>query len=341
MLDRPPTLKAQPLSAEESEALFAPSLGRFGHALLAVSGGADSTALLALAAEWAGSRGGPRLSVATVDHGLRPESTEEARGVAALADRLSLPHARLSAPIASLASGVEAAAREARYAALFAHAKAIGAQAVGTAHTLDDQAETVLLRLAAGSGPTGLAAMRAATSRGGVALLRPLLGVEKPRLVATLQARSLAWFEDAMNAEDRYARVRLRAGRAVLEREGLTAERLATLARRMARVDDAVEASVDAAARDRVTVEAAAWRIDATDVLAEEIRLRLVGRAVAAVGGGRVRLDRLERLVERIRSSPAGAATLAGARIVWAGDVVRVNAAPPRRSGGAGASAAL
>lgn len=325
--------EAAPLGAGEIEAVLTPAFAGVNLVLIAVSGGADSMALLALAADWAARRSGTRLSVATVDHSLRPESAAEAAAVARTAASLGLPHARLEAPLARPGARIEEAARDARYAALAAHAVAIGAEALATAHTLDDQAETVLMRLAAGSGPAGLAAMRPKSMRGRLVHLRPLLGVPKARLVATLRARGWGWSEDAMNADPAFCRARLRAGRAVLEDEGLTAERLGVFARRAARAEDALLAVERQAAEVHLslTPDRAAIAPEAA-ALPAEIRLRLLGRAVAALGKTRVRLDRLERLFERTLATASGAATLAGARVAWSADgPIVVTAAPPRR----------
>jgi tRNA(Ile)-lysidine synthase len=330
MLDRAPAPDAAPIHPDEAAALLARAFGGAGHVLLAVSGGADSIALLILAAEW---RDAPRLSVATVDHGLRPEAAAEAAEVAELAGRLGLPHAILAAPVSSK-TRVEAAAREARYSALRAHARGIGADAVATAHTLDDQAETVLMRLAAGSGPAGLAAMRSETMRDGLKHLRPLLDVTKARLLATLVARCVGWSEDAMNADPRFARARLRAAQDVLAGEGLTVKRLGRLAARMARAEEAIERTVDQAAGSRVTTDPRNRTVvSAVAALPEEILLRLLARLIGQAGGGELRLERLERLLARILGEPKGAATLAGAKIAWGEDTIVVSAAPPRRDG--------
>lgn len=329
-----PQNAALPLSPADAAALFEPLFARERRILLAVSGGADSIALLVAAAEWARERPAPKLSVASVDHGLRPEAGAESAAVAVLSARLGLPHARLEAAVDGVAR-IEEMARVRRYAALAAHAEAIGAGAIATAHTLDDQAETVLMRLSAGSGPAGLAAMRARTVReGGLVHLRPFLGVAKARLVATLEERGIGWATDAMNVDAAYLRPRLRGARAALEREGLTAERLATLAARMARAEDALTAATEAAAAAHLTQAGAeASLAPGAASLPEEIRLRLLGRVIASVGGGVVRLDRLERLFERTLSKPRGAATLAGAKVTWDGEG-RLSARPaaPRRS---------
>jgi tRNA(Ile)-lysidine synthase len=332
MLDRAPAPDAAPIQPDEAAALLARAFGGSGHVLLAVSGGADSTALLILAAEW---RDAPRLTVATVDHGLRPEAASEAAEVADLARRLGFPHSILAAPVSS-GTRIEAAARDARYSALNAHARTIGADAIATAHTLDDQAETVLMRLAAGSGPTGLAAMREVTMRDGLRHLRPLLDIPKARLVATLAARGIGWSEDAMNSDPRFARARLRAAQGALAAEGLTARRLGRFAARMARAEAAIEHAVDQAAAAHVAIDARSRLvISAFAGLPDEVLLRLLARLIGQAGGGELRLERLERLLGRVLGESEGAATLAGAKIVWRKDAIVVSAAPPRRDGAA------
>ncbi|RXF73497.1 tRNA lysidine(34) synthetase TilS [Hansschlegelia zhihuaiae] len=329
--------RSDAIGGVESALLFERAFPRQERIVLAVSGGADSTALLVLAAEWAQGRGGPSLFVATVDHGLRPQAAQEAEAVAALAASYGLPHARLDAPLTGGATRIEETARRLRYAALANHAKEIGADALATAHTLDDQAETVLMRLAAGSGPSGLAAIRQEVSRDGVVTIRPFLGVPKRRLVETLRARKIGWAEDAMNADLRFARPRLRASREALEREGLTAERLAVFAFRMLRVNAALDQAVDAAFGAHVRAEGATLRIEPTAYgLADEIKLRLLRTVIEKVGDARARLDRLERLADRIVTKPSGVGTLAGARVEWTSDgAISVSPAPPRRARGA------
>lgn len=212
--------------------------------LLAVSGGPDSTALMHAAA-----LARPRaLLVATVDHGLRSEAADEARAVGDAAAALGLPHATLRWEGAPPARAIQAEARAARYRLLADHARTVGAALVLTGHTRDDQAETVLMRLIAGSGPAGLAGMRAARPLAeGVTLARPFLGIAKADLVAWCEARGHAFNRDPSNADDRYGRVRLRRLLPLLAAEGLTADRLVTLAERAARDDVALAAAAGAA----------------------------------------------------------------------------------------------
>ena len=340
---------AAAIAEREIAGLFA-SFPRSGRVILAVSGGADSTALMVLAHQWCRRLArGPHLVAATVDHGLRRGSRAEARAVGALARRLGLPHEVLAWRGAKPATGIEAAARHARYRLLAALAQRLGADAIATAHTLDDQAETVLMRLAAGSGPAGLAGMRPRDVRHGVVLLRPFLGVRKARLIATLAREGIGWMEDPMNTDPGFARPRLRAAGAVLAREGLTPERMARLAERMARYECVVAAAAQAA-RAGILDPRRPGRLDGRALLAapEEVALRLLAGEIAAHGppaAGRPscasektpRLQRLEALWGDLRAAIAqGRATrrtLAGALIAVGSDgSVLIAPAPPRRS---------
>jgi len=173
--------------------------------LVACSGGADSLALAAAAA-FVAPRAGLRAGGVTVDHGLQPGSAARAAAVAARLARLGLDPVS-SVPVAvGSAGGPEAAARVARYEALARVAGDTGAAAVLLGHTLDDQAETVLLGLARGSGPRSLAGMPAV--RG--VFRRPLLGLRRSVTAAACAGQELRPWEDPHNADRRYARARVR-----------------------------------------------------------------------------------------------------------------------------------
>jgi len=333
---------AAAISQREIAALFA-SFPRSGRIILAVSGGADSTALMVLARRWRRRLArGPQLIAATVDHGLRRGSRAEATAVAALARRLGLRHELLPWRGEKPKTGIESAARDARYRLLTRLAQRLGAEAIATAHTLDDQAETVLMRLAAGSGPAGLAGMRPRDVRHGIVLLRPFLGVRKNRLLATLGRAGIAWADDPMNADPAFARVRLREAGPVLAREGLTPERMARLAERMARYEEVVAAAVQSA-RGRLVDPARPGAIDGRGLLElpEEVALRVLAGEIAAVrpctAGKPPRLQRLEALWRDLRTAvAAGRATrrtLAEALVTVDRDgIMLITPAPPRRA---------
>lgn len=291
------------IALQELPALFADFHNR-AHVILAVSGGGDSTALMLLAARWREQSPQTRLTVASIDHALRAESAEECRIVSARAVDLGLPCIVKRWEGDKPAARLQEAARSARYALLTAVATEVGADAIATAHTLDDQAETVLMRLLHGSAVDGLAAMRPLTPLADLSLLRPLLGTTRARLVATLQAAGVAWLEDPSNHNPRFERVRLRALLAQLAPLGLDPARLALLARRAARSNDALEAV--AAERFEILArrEQDRLQLDGPGFAAcpADIRLRILERAVllmqdkskgSAYG---LRLERLEAL---------------------------------------------
>lgn len=343
------------VTSAEAAVLFA-GLAAEPAVVLAVSGGPDSTALLHLMARWrAALRPAPRLVAVTVDHGLRAEARAEARAVKRLAKTLAVEHAILTWKGPKPATGIQEAARQARYQLLHAAARRSGARCVVTAHTLDDQAETVLFRLARGSGLAGIAAMapevplavatanRAGAARGdGVRLVRPLLEVPKARLIATLRAAGIPWAEDPGNSDPRFARARLRELMPALATEGLTPRCLARLARRVRRSEAALESvAAGAAARlggagpgTTVVWDSADWHL-----LPEEIALRLLGRAIAAVGTeGPVEFGKLETLYEALatavgRGAPRFRRTLAGAMVSVHKERLIIEAAPARRAG--------
>ncbi len=175
--------------------------------LVAVSGGPDSMTLLSGVARLAG-RLGLMVKAATVDHRLRPGSTEEAAAVGAWAHAHGVAHRVLEAPVAP-GAGVEAVARAARYEALHLAARALGCEVVLTAHTANDQAETLLMRLARGTSLRGAAGVRSQRADG---VLRPLLFATREEIERYVSALSLPVVRDAMNADDALLRTRVRQG---------------------------------------------------------------------------------------------------------------------------------
>jgi tRNA(Ile)-lysidine synthase len=332
---------------DEANALFRGLDGLPG-LLIAVSGGPDSTALLVLAARWAKRlKRAPKLVAVTVNHGLRPEAADEATAVKRLARRLGVPHRTLHWRGKKPKSGLQEAARVARYRLLAQAASRAGCAHIVTAHTLDDQAETVLFRLARGSGVIGLAGMAHALplpagGRREIFLVRPLLLVPKVRLIATLQAARIAYCDDPSNSDPRFARSRLRMLMPALAREGLDAHSLARLAARIRRAEATIEFAVAAA---RTALAAGPWPQRGPIVfeaarfadLPAEVALRLLGRAIAHTGDeGPVELNKLETLYDAVRQARGGVRrTLAGALITLRDDRLTVERAPARRQSAA------
>lgn len=329
----------RPITADEAAELFS-SFDPFAHILLAVSGGPDSVALMTLARDWAKARGrkAPRFSVATVDHGLRKDAREEAALVARFAKNLRLPHETLVWRGSKPRTGLQEKARAARYDLLITHALAIRADAIALAHHADDQAETVLMRLAAGSGLSGLSGMKPVTQRDGIAILRPFLGHSSARLRATLDARGISYVDDPSNANEMFARIRLRKARAVLEAEGLTVERLQTFSGRMARADEALRFMADKAAR-QYEMPSETGQIFSPALFEEpsEIIVRVLQTSILKIGtGGDPTLYRLEnRILELSRAHSSGKArklTLGGAILSLSADGrLKILPEPPRR----------
>jgi tRNA(Ile)-lysidine synthase len=333
----------EPIADSELEALFAP-LTQFAVLVLAVSGGADSVAMMHLVARWSERHpdASRKLLVATVDHGLRPESRREAQWVADAARSIGLAHELLAWEGPKPSTGLQDAARTARYRLLADLAWRCAESrpaAIVTAHTEDDQAETVLMRLARGSGLDGLTGMSASRIVGPKAncqLLRPLLRVAGARLEATLEKSKLGWIEDPSNECDRFERVRLRKAHSLLATLGLTNDKIALSARRLERARAALEAATGAlqtaagldvhggmfASLDARVLQGAAW----------DLRVRLMARLISAFGGqdAPARLAKLESLVARSSKATFEAATLGGCIVTRQADEICVFREPGR-----------
>lgn len=241
-------LRGLALSSDEFARLMAGYAGRdtqLGALAVAVSGGADSMALCLLAHDWA-TANGVRLTALTVDHGLRAGSDEEAAQVGAWLGARGIDHHILTwEHAAKIISRVQERARGARYALMRNWCLDHSVDCLLLAHHLEDQAETVLMRLKKGSGLLGLAGMARVRDLDGVKLVRPLLGVTKARLRATLHDFDQAWVEDPSNQNEKFERVRIRQLLVHLERDGVSAEGLARAAEGVTRVRDVLHAAAD------------------------------------------------------------------------------------------------
>ncbi|MFN3592841.1 MAG: tRNA lysidine(34) synthetase TilS, partial [Thermaurantiacus sp.] len=202
---------------------------------LAVSGGPDSLAML-----WLGARAfGRRAIVLTVDHGLRAEAAAEAAAVCAHAAEMGLDSEVLSVTVKPTGAGLQADARAARYAALGAWCRGQSVRTLLTAHHAEDQAETLLMRLARGSGVAGLAGIRAARPLcADVWLLRPLLDVRKNALASVVAQAGWTAATDPANTDPRHDRTRARA--LLANATWLRAEALAASAAELAEAEAAL-----------------------------------------------------------------------------------------------------
>ena len=256
-----------------------------------------------------------------VDHGLRPGAAAEARQVGEWLRAHRIAHRILTWDDPKPATGIQAAAREARYALLTGWCRIEGVLHLLLAHHLEDQAETVALREARHSGPDGLAGMAAVRELAGLRLLRPLLPVPKARLRATLAAMGQPWLEDPSNSVPAFARSRLRLA-------GLDSTRLAALATVHARERAARDARTAAWLASHARIDLAGFATLAAGPLAAaplEIRRRALQQILISVGGNRYppRQARLVRLLEQIQGGLSSGRTLAGCRILpWRGGLL-------------------
>ncbi len=296
---------------------------------VAVSGGPDSLALLLLAA--AACPG--RVRAATVDHGLREESAQEARFVAGICADLAVPHDILAPGWSEPpTSNVPALARQARYDALMNWAARNGCDWIATAHHVDDQAETFLMRLARGAGVAGLAGVRAVTSwpasRSDL-IVRPLLGWRKAELAAIAEAAGLTPVDDPTNTDERLDRTHAR--RLLAAAPWLDPARIAASAANLLDAEDALAWATERVveARLRRGEDAASLTIDPRQ-LPRELQRRLLLHALAyftdetAIPGPKL-ITLLDTLLD------GRTATLAGVK-AEAGDTWRLTLAPPRRA---------
>lgn len=277
-------------------------------------------ALLFCLSRWA-ERRGVRIKAFTVDHGLRAESAEEARTVAAWAQTLpQIDHEILTWVGEKPQSRILEEARSARYALLGQAMDQAHARHLFVAHHQDDQAETFLIRLAKGSGLDGLSGMRALQSLdGNKMIVRPLLDIPKAELVAMCDANTIPYARDPMNENQHYLRPRLRAAQEILEEEGLSSKRLSVTARRLLRAREALEQLSDdlftAALREQ-SEEGFYFEYKALRAAPEELALRVILTAMDALRPDMdygPRMERAESLLERLLRDPAfNGATLGG-----------------------------
>lgn len=285
---------------------------------IAVSGGADSMALLAAAsAAWPG-----QVEAATVDHGLREDARAEAEMVGRWCADHAVPHAILTIED-GLSGNLQASAREARYALLEAWRTARGLAWLMTAHQADDQIETILLRLNRGAGVGGLASVRA--RRG--TLLRPLLGERRAALRTYCAANAVPFVDDPSNVDDRFDRARLR--RALGDSDLLDPAGLARSVTALADADAALAWMTEQIAAESLMIEAGEARLERTD-LPPEILRRLLQRMIAAIHP-EAEKPRGPSFDQALVQLLAGKIVSLADCIVAGGSVWSVRRAPPRK----------
>lgn len=306
-------------SCELDETLASHGVPEGAPVAIALSGGADSLALTLLAAATRS------VLALTVDHGLRAESADEAAQVAQWVAARGIPHRTLRWEGDKPASNIQAAARAARYDLMAAACRDAGISILLTAHHADDQAETLLLRLARGSGLKGLGGIAPVRELApGLTLVRPLLGVTKAQLVATLTAMGQDWIEDPSNESEMFDRVKVRRLLADPPLEGLTVERLAATAERLRQAQvalDHYQTLWEAEAIERHSAGHAVLKASRLGSVPEETELRALADLIRWLGGQDFgpRLDSLSRLYADLKSPDFAGATLGGCQFVAEG----------------------
>jgi tRNA(Ile)-lysidine synthase len=327
----------QPISAQAfSMAMAQCAPNKITKVAVAVSGGADSMALVLLADAWA-KASNVYMTALIVDHRLRMNSTTEAHTVARWLEGRGIAHAVLTwgegDAVRQLHRSAQDAAREARLSLLTAWCRANHSPVLLLAHHADDQVETFYMRLARGSGLSGLGGMQPVTMANTITILRPLLGFAKTDLVATCRLLDQNWVEDPSNRDKKYTRTRFRQARAMMEQEGFTRERVLSTIAHLQRAKAALGQMID-----NVRDEACIWTpfgtvtISAPKLLAapEEVSLRLLSDLLRVIGGQIYgpRFDALHRLYVKLQESQIKTVTLHGCCIGRMGDAITLHREP-------------
>jgi len=316
--------------------LFAPAAAEKAIGL-AISGGPDSLALMLLAQSWAKTLANPpRLIVYSLDHRLRAEAADEVAMVMAAAAKLGLDARALAWAGDKPQTGIQEAARQARYRLIGQAMAEDGASLLLTAHHRADQAETVLMRLAHGSGIEGLKGMTTLATIDRLRIFRPLLDVDPAQLAAIVTTAGLVAAHDPSNDDLAYERVRWRKRLPLLAEDGLDGAALTRFAARMAEADAALTQMAEAAFAEWVALDgfgAASVTRAALTALSPAVGRRVLARIVNIVGGRqRPRaLTPIERLYDQVLAGELPrAATLLGAVIRLRGDLLVVSREPGR-----------
>ena len=334
--------QCQPVSAGDFDACMAPfNLTSVPLIAVAVSGGADSMALMVLADRWARATGGKAIGI-TVDHGLRQDGAAEAQQVGVWLNARTIEHHVLTwQPDEKIKSAVQERARIARYHLMAEWCAANGVRHLLVGHHLEDQAETFLMRLGHGSGLDGLAAMapvRNAFDGFELSLLRPLLKISKMRLRQTLKEQGQVWIEDPSNMNPAFERVRTRhLVDQLCRHEGISPELLAGAACGAGALKRVLESAVDAfLAAYEVKAGKGACEIDLGAFLAldPELQRRTLVRLVAGIGGDKYppAALKMSRLLAWVRGEKAGRGrTLGHCRISRGARFLHVSPEQPRQ----------
>jgi len=295
---------------------------------VAVSGGGDSVALLLLL-----HRAGHRVRVATVNHQLRPEAAAEAEMVVQLCAEIGVPHTVLKWECAGYTGNLQMAARQARRGLLADWARGNGLSHIVLGHTQDDQAETVLMRLARGSGVDGLAGMAATRCENGLCWHRPLLRVRRAALREYLRENNQGWVDDPGNDDPRFDRIKARQALALLAPLGVSTARLNETASHMRRARSALEADTQSLAIGCAKISSAgemSLSMSGFTNAPREIQLRLLSAGMIWVASAeyRPRFSALEAVLDAALKGSGQRKTLHGCVIDLHKNHILINREP-------------
>ena len=318
ILDNTNNFTTQPIDNHEFLKLIQGSdiNGKYQHVAVGVSGGVDSLALCLLAQTW-GQQNGIKITALTVDHGLRKESAREAAQVKSWLTRRGIPHVTLMLNEPFPRYGIQAFARKWRFQLLGDWCRINLADVVMLAHTIEDQMETICMRILADSGPEGLSGIRRNTVVGGLRILRPLLKISKGRLIATCSALNQGWVVDPSNQDTRYCRVKIRQLMPYIEKTGLESNKMIRLASAMEKLRNAFDNFSASFIKNNggILKTGIAWiNVSGFEKMPNKFKELLLLRLLVTVGGATwpSSKKKITRLIESLKQEKVIRITLGG-----------------------------
>lgn len=267
---------------------------------VAVSGGVDSVCLL----HWA-VKSGLNVTALHVNHGLRDAADVETQYVVDLCKKLQIPYQVFYWTDDKPATGLEAAARDARYKFMTDWCLENNIDAIMIAHQADDQIETFLMNLSRGSGVSGLSAMQPESYRNGVKIVRPLLGIFRSELIKYCDENNIKYFDDEMNEDESYTRVKIRKNRHLLsDRLGISDNRILLAIENLSRARDALDSNIDSLVQSVLYDDYALFSDSFLFDLPPDIGLKFIGVLIQTIGGNNYqpRLNSLVFALSKLKS---------------------------------------
>ena len=318
ILDNTNNLTTQPIDDHEFLNLMQMSnvIGKYQHVAVGVSGGVDSLALCLLAHTW-GEENGVKITALTVDHGLRKESAREAAQVKSWLTKRGIPHVTLLLDHPFPRHGIQAFARKWRFQLIGDWCRINLVDEVMLAHTIEDQMETICMRILADSGPEGLSGMRHNTVVGGLRILRPLLKISKGRLIATCKALNQDWIVDPSNLDMKYCRVKIRQLMPDIERAGLERNKGVRLASAMGKLRNAFDNFSASFIKNNggILKTGIAWiNVPGFEKMPNKFKELLLLRLLVTIGGATwpSSKTKITRLIESLKQEKVTRTTLGG-----------------------------